>query len=199
MKVVKRGASSPDLGFETENFSPSLKKFLDYHELSDIPTDAIIGFKDTSLLKNGKYGHLLTTNYFLITQKKYNVFIDFEKDNRIISLASSRNKSLKVSYSSCFDLFTDSIDDTFYIGNESITEYYAELINKLSPIVRCVKQIELCKTMPDTLTDKYLADNDYINDMQFLTDTAHILPQNIVNAIKSGKMRFYDVSLKDYI
>ena len=127
------------------------------------------------------------------------MFIDFEKDNRIISLASSRNKSLKVSYSSCFDLFTDSIDDTFYIGNESITEYYAELINKLSPIVRCVKQIELCQTMPDTLTDKYLADNDYINDMQFLTDTAYILPQNIVNAIKSGKMRFYDVSLKDYI
>ena len=53
--------------------------------------------------------------------------------------------------------------------------------------------------MADTLTDEYLADNDYINDMQFLTDTAHILPQNIVNAIKSGKMRFYDVSLKDYI
>ena len=199
VKVVKKGASSPDLGFETENFSPSLKKFLDYHELSDIPTDAIIGFKDTSLLKNGKYGHLLTTQYFFIPQKKFSEFIPFEKDNRIISLATPGIKALTVSYSSCFDLFTDSKDVTFYIGNESFTKYYAELINTIAPIVKYEKQIELCKTMPDTLTDEYLADNDYINDMQFLTDTAHILPQNIVNAVKSGKMRFYDVSLKDYI
>ncbi|MBR5806686.1 MAG: hypothetical protein IKY30_07965 [Oscillospiraceae bacterium] len=199
IKVVKTGAPSPNLGFETENFSPSLKKFLDYHNLGNINTDAIIGFKDTSLLKNGKSGHLLTKNFFFIAQKKYNRFIPFEKDNQIISLATHGHIAINVSYSSCFDLLTDSEKDTFYIDNESAVEYYTKLINTIAPIVKYEKQIELCQTMADTLTDEYLADNDYINDMQFLTDTAHILPQNIVNAIKSGKMRFYDVSLKDYI